>query len=786
MKPILPNPHLNRLGIAAAAGVVGYGIWQYWKNQLFTARKENNMTQGTSSATDGPFPFGEMRSEHGQNISLKSVAISGKIDGLFFGWTIRQEYKNETNGPLEIIYTFPLGWNAALLGMEATIGEKKLSGVVVEKNEAEKKYEKAISDGDSAIMVQQSARGLYTANLGNIAKDETVVVELSCARLLNFEQGHARLCIPTVIGERYGDPHGPGGLAAHESAMVDAAANYSFSLELTLSGDVAGGEIICPSHTVNILKENGQAVVKLSDAVLDRDFILLMKGVNTASHALYVPDGDEYMLAASFQPVIPHKEISPVALKILVDCSGSMMGSSIEEARKGLAQILRQLRPEDYVSYSRFGSNVKHATKSLVPCDADGLKKLSAAIESTAADMGGTEMEGALKSTFKLASPADDELPPMVLLITDGDVWQTQNIVKAAKEAGHRIFVVGVGFAPGEHVIRDMAEETGGACELANPNENIADVIIRMFNSMRGTIARNIRIEWPEKPMWKCRLPNYIYDGETVHAFALVKNRPQTSPLLRWQADGAECEAKAEHIEATNNFDLARLGHARQIEECRSAREKQEIALKYQLVGEKTSLILVYEREDKINEPLKIRQVPQMPAHGHGCAAAVGIACHAFPPILGCIAGGMRGISDLDFAEQAFQNPTFIRKQKDSRPQAVDGTGKISVDAAALIELWKTNLFGEGSMQGFISAVEAEDKFAQIVEAVDEIADTYGVPAAVVWALLVEDAENWLASNCGQQKERHSTRLLKATLKNVSATDAELLETAIDEKFELA
>lgn len=780
MKHIIPNPLFNKMGIAATAGVVGYGIWQYWKNHL--SRKEHNMSQTTSSATDGPFPFGEMRSGNGKNISLRSVAISGKIDGLFFAWTIRQEYKNETKGPLEIIYTFPLGWNAALLGMDATIGEKKLTGIVVEKNEAEEKYEKAVSDGDSAIMVQQSARGLYTANLGNIAKGETVVVELHCARLLNFEQGRVRLCIPTVVGERHGNPYGPGGLAGHESVKVDTAASYSLALELAISGDAARGGIVCPSHTVNILKENDQAIVKLADAALDRDFILLMEGIDAASHALYTPDGDEYMLAASFQPVIPHREISPVALKILVDCSGSMVGSSIEEARKGLAQILKQLRPEDHVSYSRFGSHVKHATQSLVPCDAAGLKTLSAAIESTQADMGGTEMEGALKSTFKLAG--HKELPPMVLLITDGDVWQTQEIVKAARESGHRIFVVGVGFAPGEHVIRDMAEETGGACELANPNENMADVIIRMFNRMRGTIARNIRIEWPEKPVWESRLPNYIYDGETVHSFALVKNRPGTSPALRWQADEQECEAKAENIEATDNFDLARLGHARQIEECKSDSEKQAIAIKYRLVSEKTSLILVYEREDKINEPLKIQRVPQMPAHGHGSflrspGVMGGVITHAF------------AARSMFFAGDAYECPTFVMTQVDPQTDAgadnsVDGADRTNMNAAALYALWKENLFGEGSIRDFISTVEAMDNFAQIVEAVDEIANTYGVPLPAVWAMLMRRIENYLAKNCGQDKERHSTRMINATLKNVSAADLELLDTAIDEKFELA
>ena len=55
----------------------------------------------------------------------------------------------------------------------------------------------ALSGGDSAIMVQKSAKGLYTANLGNIKAGESVSIELHCAQLLSPQQGRIRVCVPT-------------------------------------------------------------------------------------------------------------------------------------------------------------------------------------------------------------------------------------------------------------------------------------------------------------------------------------------------------------------------------------------------------------------------------------------------------------------------------------------------------------------------------------------------------------------------------------------------------------
>ena len=122
------------------------------------------------------FPFGQIENAKPgrKTATLKSVRVSGEIRGLLFTYSIRQEYRNETKQALEVIYTFPVAWHTSLLGMTATIGGKELAARVIEKNEAESQYEEALSGGDSAIMVQKSAKGLYTANLGNIKAGESV------------------------------------------------------------------------------------------------------------------------------------------------------------------------------------------------------------------------------------------------------------------------------------------------------------------------------------------------------------------------------------------------------------------------------------------------------------------------------------------------------------------------------------------------------------------------------------------------------------------------------------
>ncbi len=697
----------------------------------------NPFPQNNTVPNETPYPFGTMKSCSGENIALKSVAITGDVDGLLFSSAIRQEYKNETDKTLEIIYTFPIGWGTALLGMNAEIGGKKLKGEIVEKQKAEAKYEEAIKDGDSPIMLQQSSTGLYTANLGNIKPGETVSVEIHCAKLLNFEQGRVRLCIPTVIGERYGNEYCPGGLAPHETSKVDENAKYPFTLNLTLHGDIARGDISCPSHTVRVEELAGGRNFSLhEDGFLDRDFILIMGGLSAASHAQCIQDEDCWMTLASFQPEMPEMKSSPLGVKILVDCSGSMSGSSIQEAQRGLGRILSLLTSEDLVSYSRFGSNVEHMSEMLSPCSVDTIARLSAMIDATDANMGGTSMDKALNATFALKQPAGQELPSVVLLITDGDVWDIKNILDSAKKSGQRIFAIGVGFAPAESLLRELAEQTGGACEFVTPNEDMSEAIVRMFHRMRGAIAKDIRIKWGQTPHWQSELPKYIYDGETVHAFALLPTKPEVGPVLVWEADEREYNAKCDAGEETTNTDLLRLGRMRQMEQTESEDEKLSLALKYELVSELTSAILVYERaaRDKIVGLPTIQQVPQMPAYGHGMNMARACFINS---------GGVIPTIRLPWMKKNNQNTGLY-----ASPEII--SLKVAVHQS-----WRHRHLELTTLREFIDEIKNQTNLKEAFKILSEIAADTGLSEEQVWAAFI----GWTMGE--SNIDRHSLRLLQ-------------------------
>ena len=721
------------------------------------------MTGARPNWEENPMPFGSMEGEGAAKIALKSVSVKGELHGLLFEHTISQVYENETDEILEIIYTFPLGFDTALLGMSAKIGDKELTGQVVGKSEAAAKYEEALDKGDSAILLEQSAAGLYTANLGNIKGGEKVVVDLHCAKLLTFDGDRVRLAIPTVISQRYGDEHGQGRLAPHETAAVDPKAKYDFALDISLYGEIAKAKVTCPSHNIQSKPIEGGLSFSLDGAAaLDRDFVLLLEDIANNTVAQYVTKDGETLVAASFAPSLPEDEFTPIALKILVDCSGSMSGDRISQARVGLKKVLSELGGRDFVSYSRFGNDVVRKTEELLPCTGRNLEKLGDWIQHTDADLGGTELERALRDTFRLGE--ESELPGMILLITDGDVWAVDEIIATAKKFGQRIFVIGVGTTSSEHLLRNLGEKTGGACELVSSNEKISEAVLRMFKRMRGVLARNIEIDWQAKTIWQSRKPKFLYNGETGHCFALMPTPPEKAPTLTWETEDGRHTAQAEAIEQSNSSDLFRVGMKRRMEEAPS-KAQQELAVKYQLISEKTSFILTYERasDDKAIGIPHVQQVPQMPTHGHGlfgavlggAAAIAGMACAPAPSFF-----GMRHFASRSVAEDIMDSSPFDKDEVVSE--------EIRVKVQVLLEMWRDGLYKSTSAEECFKPIRSMLGF-ELDEFLSDLADDLGLNHDVLWGLFIQ----YVLEDKGLL-DRHSKRLLKPLLQNVTPSEQKL------------
>ncbi|MDR1546570.1 MAG: VIT and VWA domain-containing protein [Deltaproteobacteria bacterium] len=559
-----------------------------------------------------------LESYSGDRISLKSVAVKGWLEGLRLNVTLKQLYRNETGRNLEIVYTFPLAYDAELMGLKVKLADQELDGVVLEKKTAERRYEEAIDEGDSPVMVTESSRGLYTMNLGNLKSGEEAEIEYEYAQLLRFHKDQIRVVIPTVVAPRYGDLHKAGELKAHESVGSNYLAQYPLALEIDLVGEAAKARVQCPNHKIIVRTYENRLTVELEPgAQLDRDFVLNLDGLAGRSFASAVQDGEEWVVAAGFHPKMAVDK-GPAALKILVDCSGSMEGPSIAMTKRALGFVVDRLNAGDWVSFSRFGNQVAHVSRKLLKVTPKSVRSLLQLIDETEADMGGTELAGALEST--LALPWPDEAPAnrALLLVTDCEVAGLKGLVEAAAGGGTRIFSLGVGLSPVESHLRRLAEATGGAAEFAGPNEDVSAAIMRLFHRLHTAAADSFEIDWGAEVLWRVKSPLSLFDAETVHLFAGLKAKPAQAPVLSWRSGDERFEARAEELTFFEDAVLPRLAGAVRCRETNDREEAQALALKHRLTGPWTNLFLVRRRSEKAEGIPLLENIPQMPAAGWG------------------------------------------------------------------------------------------------------------------------------------------------------------------------
>jgi Ca-activated chloride channel family protein len=600
-----------------------------------------------------------MTTTEGAPIPLTAVAVRATLRDLLAEVAVEHRYRNQEAAPIEAVYSFPLPPEAVLLDVQVRLGERTLSGRVVARQAAEQAYEEAIVEGDAAVMIERPEPGLYVMNLGNLLPQVEAVVTFRYALVLRRQRGRIRFLHPTTIAPRYGR----WALEPHQVPEATLFAEQQGMLEIEVLGALAGATFVSPSHAIDIEPGLGRAVVRLRRGAmhLDRDFVLEVDaGALPEASALLGADIDGgHACLLALEPRLPlEAEAAPRDLKIVVDCSGSMQGDSIAQARAAVAGIVERLRSQDRFTVVLFGSTHRLLFPTMVPGDDATVAQARRLLDGATADMGGTEMGAALTAAYRV--PVRKDVVPTIILITDGEITDVAKVVQAARASGHRLFTVGVGSAVAEGLLRDLARATGGACELVAPREDMAERIVRHFRRIDGGGAR-LAIDWPAPPIAEFDLEQPVFAGDTAVVFARFAERPQGGARVAFTLPtGQRCESRVT-MPAESEAGLstvARLAAARELFALgvaldaapKGRREELETktrtcAERYQLLSPWTSwLLVVAQANAQAGEIPAIRKVPHMLAAGWGGVGFADLALSGPMPARAAPAAAVRSL----------------------------------------------------------------------------------------------------------------------------------------------
>lgn len=572
--------------------------------------------------------------QSGERVALCDVAVTAVLADLLAEVTLTQTYRNDEDINIEATYTFPLPVDAVLLSLDVMLGGRRLRGTVVEKSEAEDRYEDAIGDGDAAVMLQNPEPGLYTMNVGNLLPGEQAKITVRYALLHRWTGDQLRFHVPTTIAPRYGESP----LAPHQAPESSLTVENRFSLRIEVQGTLRDARFECPTHAVHLSHTEYALVLALDEAraVMDRDFVLNIRAPQAERNVVMTGrDGDGTTAIASFQPFFPGLRASgALELVIVMDCSGSMAGDSMAQAKRALDAIVERLEPRDSIGIVAFGNTTQLMARAMLGCTPAIVARTRQFVAKLEADMGGTEIGCALEAAYNLYSARNR---PDIFLITDGEVGDWQPVVARARTAGRRIFTVGVGSAVSEAFVRQLASATNGECELVTPGEGMAERVVRHFERMRAPRAESAVIRWPEgaAEVHPTSLGS-VFEGDTVIATARFHSREVRGDValeIRLSSGSVVRQvlplAAASTLPGADEMStLARVAAALRMPTLTEIHAKAA-ALRYELVGPHTHWLVVAERaeREKAHHLPVLRKVPQTMAAGWGGVGTADMAC---------------------------------------------------------------------------------------------------------------------------------------------------------------
>lgn len=447
---------------------------------------------------------------------LRHTDVATKVAGMEAQYTVTQTFENPYDQPIDAVYVFPLGADAAVTNYAIVIGERTIAGEIKKKEEARKTYEEARTSGHTAALLEQEKHNIFQQRIANIAPHELIQVRMQYIELLGYADGQYELAFPLVVGPRYLPAENVGAtpVGSHRAGETGragvtsipyaeanvAGSTVSFTAEIDAGVPVLG--VTSPSHqlAVDTVSPTRRKITLASMAeVPNRDLIVRYKTASeqTMVGVLAHRTADRGYFTLVVQPKAAYKtgDITPRELMIVVDTSGSMSGPPIAQAQALATALVDSLRPDDTFNVMAFSGGTNAMAAEPIAGDPAGKERGKHFIASLQSG-GGTEMGPAMAKALS-TTPGNDRVR-LVYFMTDGFVGNDDMIVSAARGnlGTNRIFSIGIGSAPNRALLDQIAQVGRGFASYLNLGESAPALGETLVRKTAFPYMTNVKVDW--------------------------------------------------------------------------------------------------------------------------------------------------------------------------------------------------------------------------------------------------------------------------------------------------
>ena len=473
-------------------------------------------------------------------LPLKHTEVHARIVGYVGTVDVTQQFENPFDRKIEAVYVFPLPEKAAVSEFVMTIGERRIRGILREREEAEAIYREARAQGYQASLLTQHRPNVFEQRVANIEPGHQIDVNIRYFHTLTHRDGWYSFVFPTVVGPRYNPPWTADPILAMPRTRVQPAATgtavqylrprersgHDIAITVELDAGVAI-EAIEASHYIDRHRTGAKtATIELASrtTIPNRDFVLDFKvaGGQIKYNLLTYADPEDAGRGFFTMMLYPPADLEslrrhPLEMIFVLDCSGSMNGQPIEQAKAAIITALDLLEPNDTFQVIRFSNHASQFGRDPVRATRGNIDRAKNYVRSLGGH-GGTRMIEGIRAALDF--PHDRRRLRFVTFLTDGYIGNEAEILRQIHHSigDSRIFSFGVGSSVNRYLLERMAIIGQGAVAYLGPRHSGDEVMNAFFERISRPALSDLEIDWGGmrvSDVYPSRLPD-LFVGRPV------------------------------------------------------------------------------------------------------------------------------------------------------------------------------------------------------------------------------------------------------------------------------
>lgn len=449
-------------------------------------------------------------------LPLKHTDVQASISAYIATVRVRQEFHNPFFEKIEATYTFPLPESAAVNEFIMTIGDRHIRGIIRERAEAEEIYREARRQGHTASMLKQERPNIFTQSVANIEPGREIDINITYFHTVPYVDGWHEFVFPMVVGPRFNPPHSTGGVGAVGRGNRGASgqpvevqylrpherSGHDIALHLDIDAAVKIEDFECNTHRI---RHQAPAPERLSvwlageNQIPNKDFVLRYRVAGDRLKPGLLTHRDERggFFSLVIYPPRAQTELrrQPVELIFVLDCSGSMKGKPLKQAKAAIAWSLKHLEARDSFQIINFSDRASKLGRAPIPATPANVRHgldYTRSLESE----GRTMMIEGIKAALDF--PHDPSRLRFVCFLTDGFIGNETEILSAIEERldSARLFSFGVGTSVNRNLLEGMARLGRGAVAYVGLDDDAEDVMESFFTRISHPALTDVEIDW--------------------------------------------------------------------------------------------------------------------------------------------------------------------------------------------------------------------------------------------------------------------------------------------------